>query len=117
MNAPINLEQKLAMFSEHFSPKIVADYNGNDVYLAKIKGEFNWHSHPDTDDFFLVLKGRLTIQLRDGDVVLGPGEMYVVPRGVEHCPKADEETHVLLIEPAGTPNTGDPATATKKVRI
>lgn len=117
MTAPINLEQKLAMFSEHFSPKIVADYNGNDVYLAKIKGEFNWHSHPDTDDFFLVLKGRLTIQLRDGDVVLGPGEMYVVPRGVEHCPKADEETHVLLIEPAGTPNTGDPATATKKVRI
>ena len=70
-------------------------------------GEFVWHSHPDTDDFFLVLQGRLTIQLRDRDVVLGPGELFVVPRGVEHCPRADEETHVLLIEPRGTPNTGD----------
>ena len=75
--------------------------------MGKLKGEFVWHSHPDTDDFFLVLKGRLTIQLRDGDVELGPGEFYVVPRGVEHCPKADEETHVLLIEPKGTPNVGD----------
>jgi mannose-6-phosphate isomerase-like protein (cupin superfamily) len=113
----VNLAQKLSTFSEYFSPKIVADYNGNDVYLAKIKGEFVWHSHPDTDDFFLVLKGKLTIKLRDGDVVLGPGELYVVPKGVEHCPVADEETHVLLIEPAGTPNTGDPATATTKVHI
>ncbi|MGE0284543.1 MAG: cupin domain-containing protein [Rhizobiaceae bacterium] len=117
MTKVVNLEQKLSTFSDYFSPKIVADYNGNDVYLAKVKGEFVWHSHPDTDDFFLVLKGRLTIQMRDGDVVLGPGEMYVVPKGVEHCPKADEETHVLLIEPAGTPNTGDHATATKKVAI
>jgi mannose-6-phosphate isomerase-like protein (cupin superfamily) len=113
----VNLAQKLSTFSEYFSPKIVADYNGNDVYLAKIKGEFVWHSHPDTDDFFLVLKGKLTIKLRDGDVVLGPGELYVVPKGVEHCPVADEETHVLLIEPVGTPNTGDPATATTKVHI
>lgn len=117
MNTAINLEEKLASFSGYFSPKIVADYNGNDVYLAKIKGDFVWHSHPDTDDFFLVLKGKLTIKLRDGDVVLGPGELYVVPKGVEHCPYAEEETHVLLIEPAGTPNTGDEATATKKVRI
>ena len=113
----VNLAQKLSTFSEYFSPKIVADYNGNDVYLAKIKGEFVWHSHPDTDDFFLVLKGKLTIKLRDGDVVLGPGELYVVPRGVEHCPVAEDEAHVLLIEPAGTPNTGDAATATKKVHI
>ena len=113
----VNLAQKLSTFSEFFSPKIIAEYNGNDVYLAKIKGEFVWHSHPDTDDLFLVLKGRLTIKLRDGDVVLGPGELYVVPKGVEHCPVADEETHVLLIEPAGTPNTGDPATATPKVHI
>ena len=117
MTKVVNLEQKLSTFSDYFSPKIVADYNGNDVYLAKVKGEFVWHSHPDTDDFFLVLKGKLTIQMRDGDVVLGPGEMYIVPKGVEHCPKADEETHVLLIEPAGTPNTGDHATATKKVAI
>ena len=75
--------------------------------MGKLKGDFVWHSHADTDDLFLVLKGRLTIQLRDGDVELGPGELYVVPRGVEHCPKADEETHVLLIEPKGTPNVGD----------
>ncbi len=116
-NSPINLAEKLASFSEHWSPKIVAEYNGNEVMVAKVQGEFNWHSHPDTDDFFLVLKGRLTIQLRDGDVVLGPGEMYIVPKGVEHCPRADEETHVMLIEPAGTPNTGDPATAARKVAI
>ena len=75
--------------------------------VAKTRGEFVWHSHPDTDDFFLVLAGRLTMQLRDGDVELGPGEMYVVPRGVEHYPKADDEAHILLIEPMGTPNTGD----------
>src|SRR5690606_507752 len=113
----VNLAQKLSTFSEYFSPKIVADYNGNDVYLAKIKGEFVWHSHPDTDDLFLVLEGRLTIRMRDGDVVLGPGELYVVPKGVEHCPVAEEEAHVLLIEPAGTPNAGDVATAATKVRI
>ncbi|RFC66905.1 MULTISPECIES: cupin domain-containing protein [Mesorhizobium] len=117
MSRTVNLNEKLALFSEHWSPKIVADFNGNDVMVAKVKGEFNWHSHPDTDDFFLVLKGRLTIKLRDGDVVLGPGEMYVVPKGVEHCPVAEEETHLLLIEPAGTPNTGDAATAATKVQI
>jgi mannose-6-phosphate isomerase-like protein (cupin superfamily) len=82
-----------------------------------LRREFNWHSHPDTDDLFLVLSGRLTIQMRDGDVVLGPGEMYVVPKGVEHCPRADEETHLLIIEPAGTPNTGDPETAVIKSKI
>jgi mannose-6-phosphate isomerase-like protein (cupin superfamily) len=113
----INLEQKLSLFSEHWSPKIVADYNDNEIMVVKLNGEFNWHSHPDTDDFFFVVKGRLTIQLRDGDVVLNPGEMYVVPRGVEHCPRADEETHLLLIEPKGTPNTGDVATAVAKPRI
>jgi mannose-6-phosphate isomerase-like protein (cupin superfamily) len=113
----INLAEKLSLFSEHFSPRIVARYNGNDVMVAKVKGEFVWHSHPDTDDFFLVLKGRLTIKLRDGDVTLGPGELYVVPRGVEHCPVADEEVHLLLIEPAGTPNTGDVATAARKVEV
>ena len=75
--------------------------------MVKLKGEFVWHSHPDTDDFFLVLDGRLTIQLRDRDVELGPGEIFVVPSGVEHCPRADEETDVLLIEPKGTPNVGD----------
>lgn len=116
-NQAINLAEKLASFPEYWSPKIIAAYNGNEIMVAKAKGEFNWHSHPETDDFFLVLKGKLTIQMRDGDVVLGPGEMYIVPKGVEHCPIADEETHILLIEPAGTPNTGDHATAAKKVVI
>ncbi|MDE2383928.1 MAG: cupin domain-containing protein [Alphaproteobacteria bacterium] len=114
---PINLGEKLAKFPEHWSPKIVGGYNGNDLLVVKLQGEFNWHSHPETDDFFMVLKGRLTIQMRDGNVVLNPGEIYVVPKGVEHCPKADEECHVLLIEPRGTPNTGDEKTAAKKVAI
>ena len=113
----VDLEQKLSLFSEFWSPKIVGDYNGNDLIVVKVKGEFVWHSHPETDDFFLVLKGRLTIRMREGDVTLRPGEMFVVPRGVEHCPVAEEETHLLLIEPAGTPNTGDPDTAVAKTRI
>jgi mannose-6-phosphate isomerase-like protein (cupin superfamily) len=113
----VNLQEKLGCFSEHWSPKIVATYNGNDVMVVKVKGEFVWHSHPDTDDFFFVLKGRLTIKLRDRDVELGPGELYVVPKGVEHCPTAVEEVHLLLIEPAGTPNTGDPGTAAVKATI
>ena len=103
----VNLGGKLAGFDERWAPRIVADFNGNDVMVVKLEGEFVWHSHPDTDDFFLVLAGRLTIQLRDRDIELGPGELYVVPRGVEHCPRADEEAHILLIEPLGTPNTGD----------
>lgn len=113
----INLNDKLAMIHEHWKPKIVTDFNGHDVMVVKIKGEFEWHSHPDTDDFFYVLSGHLTIKLRDGDVHLGPGELYVVPKGVEHCPVAEEEVEILLIEPAGTPNTGDPATAVQKDRI
>jgi mannose-6-phosphate isomerase-like protein (cupin superfamily) len=117
MPTAVDLAAKLAMFSEHWSPKIVASFNGHDVMVVKLKGEFVWHSHPETDDFFLVLKGRLTIQLRDGEVQLGPGELYVVPRGVEHRPVATEEVHLLLIEPAGTPNTGDVATAAAKERI
>ncbi|MEM5470113.1 cupin domain-containing protein [Hoeflea sp. AS60] len=113
----INLAQKLSEFTDLWSPKIVAGFNGHDVMVVKVNGEFNWHSHPDTDDLFLVLSGRLIIQMRDGDVVLGPGEMYVVPKGVEHCPRADEETHLIIIEPAGTPNTGDPETAAVKTKI
>jgi mannose-6-phosphate isomerase-like protein (cupin superfamily) len=107
VHSAVNLAEKLASFDEVFSPRIIGYYNENKLIVGKLKGEFVWHSHPDTDDFFLVLKGRLTIQLRDGAIELGPGELYVVPRGVEHCPKADEETHVLLIEPKGTPNVGD----------
>lgn len=107
MTGKVNLADKLASFDEAFQPKIVGYYNDNKLQVAKTRGEFVWHSHPDTDDFFLVLDGRLTIQLRDRDVDLGPGEMFVVPRGVEHCPRADPEAHILLIEPTGTPNTGD----------
>ncbi len=113
----VNLKDKLAMFSEHWSPRIVADFNGHDVMVVKVKGEFNWHSHPDTDDFFLVLKGQITIRLRGGDVHLNEGELFIVPKGVEHCPVAENEAELLLIEPCGTPNTGDPATAALKVEI
>jgi mannose-6-phosphate isomerase-like protein (cupin superfamily) len=107
LDEAVDLAQKLSTIDEHFQPRIVGYYNENKIQVGKIKGEFVWHSHPDTDDFFLVLKGRLTIKLRDGEVELGEGELFVVPRGVEHCPVADEEAHILLIEPRGTPNTGD----------
>lgn len=117
----IHLQQKLESFTDHWSPKIVEQFNGHDVMLVKLKGEFVWHSHPETDDFFLVLQGHLTIQLRDTEgehaVSLGPGDLYIVPRGVEHRPVAVEEVHVLLIEPVGTPNTGDVATAVTKQSI
>ncbi len=111
MNDAISLAEKLAQFSEHWAPRTVAQLNDYDIMVVKVQGEFVWHSHADTDDFFLVLKGRLTIRLRDREVVLGAGELFVVPRGVEHQPFAEEETHLLLIEPSGTPNTGDAATA------
>jgi mannose-6-phosphate isomerase-like protein (cupin superfamily) len=111
MNDKINLAAKLATFSDHWSPRTIAQLNNFDVMVVKAKGEFVWHKHEETDDFFLVLKGILEIQMRDGTVTLGPGEMFVVPRGIEHCPKASEEVHVLLIEPTGTPNTGDSKTA------
>jgi len=117
MNERVNLAAKLALFDALWQPKIVAQVNDYDVRIVKVKGEFVWHRHDDTDDFFLVLDGHLTIQLRDGDVELEPGELFVVPRGVEHCPRADEEASVLLIEPAGTANTGDaggPMTAEAK---
>jgi len=104
---PINLAAKLSTFSEHWQPRVVGQYNGNDLMVVKVKGEFVWHQH----DFFLVLEGRIDIQLRDGVVSLGPGEMFVVPKGVEHRPVAVEEAHMLLIEPRGTPNTGNAQTA------
>lgn len=113
----VNLAAKLSLFEELWSPKIVATFNGHDVMVVKVKGRFVWHSHPDTDDFFPVLRGRLTIELRDDAVSLGPGELYIVLRGIEHCPVAEEETELLLIEPAGTPNTGDLATAALKAKI
>ena len=113
----INLADKLALFEGHWQPRTVARYNGNDVMVVKVKGEFTWHKHDDTDDFFLVLKGRLRIELRDRHVELGPGELFIVPKGVEHRPVAEEEVHLMLIEPSGTPNTGDAATAAPRREI
>ena len=103
----INLQDKLSKFSEHWSPKIVAQMNDYHFKLAKVQGEFIWHDHPETDEVFLVLKGRLEIHLRDGVVTLNEGDMYVVPKGMEHKPVAESECHIMLIEPAGTVNTGD----------
>jgi mannose-6-phosphate isomerase-like protein (cupin superfamily) len=103
---PIDLAEKLSRFSEHWSPKVVARLNDYEIKVVKVQGEFVWHRHEDTDKLFLVVDGELVIQLRDGDVVVGPGQLYVVPRGVEHCPRADGEVHALLIEPAGVVNTG-----------
>jgi mannose-6-phosphate isomerase-like protein (cupin superfamily) len=117
MDDKINLSEKLAQFSDHWAPRTVAQLNNYDIMIVKVQGEFVWHSHADTDDFFLVLKGQLTIRLRDRAVVLGPGELFVVPRGVEHQPFAEEEVHLLLIEPAGTPNTGDVTTAAPRRTI
>ncbi len=107
MNDKANLEEKLGMLQELWAPGIVGYLNDYKLIVVKVKGEFVWHKHDETDDFFMVLKGHLTIQLRDRDIELDPGELFVVPRGVEHCPKADEEAHVLVIEPRETVNTGD----------
>jgi len=117
MTDAINLAEKLATFSGYFSPRTVTQLNNYDVMVVKVKGEFVWHKHDDTDDFFLVLKGELDIQLRDRTITLRPGELFVVPKGVEHRPVAREEVHLLLIEPAGTPNTGDAATAAPRQAI
>lgn len=107
----VNLEAKLSTFTEHWQPRTIAQFNGHDIMVVKAQGEFVWHKHDDTDDFFLVLKGDLAIEMRDRSVQLGPGELFVVPRGVEHRPVAQKEVHLLLIERSGTPNTGDAATA------
>jgi mannose-6-phosphate isomerase-like protein (cupin superfamily) len=103
----VNLDVMLARFAEHWSPKRIAQINDYDVRIVKVQGEFTWHRHADTDEFFLVLDGQLTIQMRDRDVVLGQRDLFVVPRGVEHCPRADVETAVLLLEPGSVVNTGD----------
>jgi len=113
----VNLAAKLAQFDEPWSPRTVARFNGHDVMVAKFEGDFVWHSHPDTDDLFLVLSGDVTIRLREGDVELRPGELFVVPLGVEHQPGTTDGAEVLLIEPTGTPNTGDRATAAPRIEI
>jgi len=104
---PINLSDKLAKISEHWSPKIIAQMNDYHFKMAKLQGEFVWHDHAETDEVFLVLKGQLEIHFRDGKVLLNEGEMYVVPKGMEHKPFAENECHLMLVEPAGTVNTGD----------
>ena len=105
-NVALDIADKLSLFSEHWSPKVVARLNDYEIKVVKVKGEFVWHTHEDTDELFLVMDGELTIQLRDGDVTLTPGQLFVVPKGVEHCPIADGEVHALLIEPIGVVNTG-----------
>lgn len=103
----INLAEKFAKFSEHWSPKIVARMNDYEFKLVKLQGEFVWHSHADTDEVFVVVDGEMTLHFRDGDVPLRAGEMFVVPKGVEHKPSAKAECRVMLVETAGTVNTGD----------
>jgi mannose-6-phosphate isomerase-like protein (cupin superfamily) len=107
MYQPINIQEKLAKFAEHWSPRIIAQMNDYHFKVAKVQGEFVWHDHPETDEVFVVLSGELQIQFRDGVVVLHEGELFVVPRGVEHRPVAEQECHILLVEPAGTVNTGE----------
>lgn len=103
----VNLEQKLSLFAEHWAPRIVGELNGQQVKLAKLLGEFDWHHHEREDELFLVVRGRLTIRLRQGEVQLEEGEFFIVPAGVEHQPVAEQEAHVLLFEPASTLNTGN----------
>lgn len=103
----VNLAEKFSRFSDQWSPKIVGELNGSEVKIAKILGEFVWHAHENEDEMFLVVKGRMTIRMRDGDVHLEEGEFFVVPRGVEHCPVAEEECQILMLEPKGTLNTGN----------
>lgn len=103
----INLAQKLATFVQHWSPRVVAEMNDYQFKLVKLQGEFVWHSHEDTDEVFLVLHGEMEIGFRDRDVLLREGEMYVIPRGVEHITRAASECHALIIEPRGVVNTGD----------
>ncbi|MBL8853514.1 MAG: cupin domain-containing protein [Planctomycetaceae bacterium] len=105
-NIPINFREKLSQFQEHWSPKVIAELNDYQFKLVKVQGEFVWHEHTETDEAFLVLAGRLKIELPDSTVELGAGEMFVVPRGVQHKPSADQECHVLVIEPRGVVNTG-----------
>lgn len=102
-----NVVGALSTITEHWQPHRLASINDYDVKIVKVQGEFVWHTHPDTDELFMVIAGELTIQLRDRDVVLRPNDVFVVPRGIEHCPKSDTEVHAVLFEPKGTVNTGD----------
>ena len=113
----VNLAEKLALFTSHWDPHVVADYNDNDVMVVRFQGAFPFHLHEDTDDFFLVLDGEMTMELEDSAHSVKAGELFIVPKGVTHRPKAERECQVLLIEPKGEPNTGDTTTAAPKPRI
>jgi mannose-6-phosphate isomerase-like protein (cupin superfamily) len=103
----VNIAEKLSLFTEYWKPKIIGELNDSYIKAVKLKDAFVWHDHQDEDELFFVVKGRMLLMLRDGDLSLSPGEFAIVPRGVEHCPVADEETHVLLLEPKSTVNTGE----------
>src|SRR5215208_5461002 len=103
----INLKEKFELFSDQWSPKIVGEVGDQYIKLAKVQGEFVWHKHDNEDELFMVVKGKLTIKMRDGDVELNVGELFVVPKGIEHCPVAEEETHIILLEPKATAHTGE----------
>ncbi|NQZ24128.1 MAG: cupin domain-containing protein [Colwellia sp.] len=103
----INIAEKFSLFTEEWTPKVIAESNGQLVKIAKGKGELVWHKHDNEDELFIVFKGQLTLQLRAGNIVLNEGEMYVVPKGVEHCPKAEPDTHFMMVEPATTAHTGE----------
>lgn len=107
MTDKISLAEKFASFSDHWSPRVAAELNGQEVKLAKVQGEFPWHHHKDADELFFVHRGQLRLELRDRVVELGPGEMFVVPRGIEHRPVAEEEAEIVMFEPANTLNTGN----------
>ncbi|MEQ6202128.1 cupin domain-containing protein [Sulfitobacter sp. HNIBRBA2951] len=113
----INLTEKLAQITTHWDPHVIGDYNDNEVMVVKFAGEFPYHLHEDTDDFFLVLSGEMTMDIDTHSHTVKAGELFIVPRGVTHRPRAVDECHVLLIEPVGTPNTGDAETASAKPRI
>ena len=113
----VNLAEKLSHISTHWDPHVVADFNDNEIMVVKVQGEFPFHDHPDTDDFFLVIEGEVLLDVEDTTITLKPGELFVVPKGVRHRPRAVGEAKILLIEPKGTPNTGDAATAAKKPRL
>lgn len=102
----INLAQKFSLFQDHWSPKVVADLNDSFIKLAKVEGEFVWHQHEDQDELFIIVKGRLRMKFRDGETLLESGDILVIPKGVEHCPVAEEEVHLILIEPKETLHTG-----------
>ncbi len=116
--AKVSLSDKFALFSEQWAPRLAAEYNGNEVRLAKVEGEFHWHSHPDTDELFLVIEGTLDMEFRDRTEHLSTGDLIVVPRGVEHRPCARAgEAKLLIMDAEGTPNTGDPETAYNPVKV